>query len=83
MNQIESPNLIISVLEELSTSYEAVDNSCFKTVGGEVWTRILFQSGDTDIFVKAWCVRGLNTDCTDNTDILLEDVEYDFWPRDA
>ena len=39
---------------------------------------MLFLSGDTDIFVKAWCVRGLNTDCTDNTDILLEDVEYDF-----
>ena len=27
--------------------------------------RILFLSGDTDIFVKAWCVGVLNTDCTD------------------
>ena len=36
---------------------------------------MLFLSGDTDIFVKAWCVRVLNTDFTD---ILLEDVEYDF-----
>ena len=26
-------------------------------------------------FVKAWCVEFLNTDCTDNTDILLEDVK--------
>ena len=77
MNQIESPNLIISVLEELSTSYEAADNSCFKTVEGEVWTRILFLSGDTDIFVKAWCVGGLNTDCTDCTDSFWEDVEYE------
>ena len=42
----------------MSTSYEAVDISCFKIVGGEVWTRMLFLSGDTDIFVKAWCVRG-------------------------
>ena len=25
-------------------------------------------SGDTDIFVKAWCVGGLNTDFTDYTD---------------
>ena len=26
-------------------------------------------------FVKAWCVGVLNTDFTDNTDILLEDVK--------
>ena len=28
----------------------------------------LFLSGDTDIFVKAWCVGVLNTDFTDYTD---------------
>ena len=64
MNQIESPNLIISVLEELSTSYEAVDNSCFQ----DSWRGGL----NTDIFVKAWCVGVLNTDFTDYTDIFWE-----------
>ena len=39
---------------------------------------MLSLSGDTDIFVKTWCVGVLDTDFTDNTDILLEDVEYDF-----
>ena len=33
MNYLELSRLIFSVLGEMSTSYEAVDNSCFKTVG--------------------------------------------------
>ena len=36
MNYLELSRLIFSVLGEMYTSYEAVDNSCFKTVGGEV-----------------------------------------------
>ena len=40
-------------------------------VGGGREPRILFLSGDTDIFVKAWCVGVLNTDCTDYTDYFL------------
>ena len=35
---------------------------------------MLFLSGDTDIFVKAWCVRVLNTDFTDLTDKALSPV---------
>ena len=32
-------------------------------------------SGDTDIFVKAWCVGGLNTDFTDYTDSFSGDTD--------
>ena len=36
---------------------------------------MLFLSGDTDIFVKAWCVGVLNTDFTDYTDNFSEDAD--------
>ena len=49
-------------------STKNVDNFELRILNYEVGgreTRILFLSGDTDIFVKAWCVGVLNTDCTD------------------
>ena len=36
---------------------------------------MLLLSGDTDIFVKAWCVGVLNTDFTDYTDSFSEDAD--------
>ena len=37
-------------------------------------------SGDTDIFVKAWCVGGLNTDFTDYTDYFYwGTLRMDLW----
>ena len=43
---------------------------------------MLFLSGDTDIFVKAWCVGVLNTDFTDYTDSFYwGTLRMDLWPH--